>query len=916
MKKITKLQAFTLLLFLTVTATFSQVTINVSAVNSGTGEEDVAGVTPGDISLSSSDLEFYFDAGTQQEQISAVRFTGVVVPNGATIINAYIQFKADQSDSGSVIVNIVGDDVDNSQALDTNDDFNFSNRTPTSTNVSWNISSWTVGSTGVNERTDDIKDIITEITSRVGWNYGNAMTFIFTGVSSANNTTIREAESGSSDTAPVLHIEYAGSLPEENYIVAGDVWKYYDNSQAPPNDTEGDTWKENAFNDGGWSSGSTPLGYGDMNVTPLNSINNSTEVAYFRKTFTVTDHTVYNSLDLEAVRDDGMVVYVNGVEVWSNNMDAGTVNYSTFANTVVSGSSEGVWLTQSAQNELVTGLNVVAVEVHQENAGSSDISFNFKLTGSTAIFSPVTRGPYLQSGTSTSVIVKWTTSIATDTKVNYGTSLGDLSSTVSDGTLTTDHEITISSLSPNTTYYYELEDASGVYQPEDANMYVKTAPTIGAKQFVRAWVLGDAGTSGNDTFGNDQEDVRDAYYNYVANTTRNPNQTDMMLFLGDNAYNSGTQVEYQKGLFDIYDELLKKSVAWSTLGNHDGYSVTFDSQSGPYYDIFTFPTAGEAGGTASGTEEYYSFDYANIHFIVLQSYNVDGGGTEAIFNTNQKNWLTTDINATTQDWIVSIFHHPPYTKGSHDSDNDGETGLKTMREQYLPILEAGGVDLTLSGHSHSYERSRFIKSHTGYSNTFNSSQTTSGGHIVGANGNLSGRSDISDGAYEKTALPDGAVYITAGSSGKATGASFSGDPYNASGALPAMYYSAESLGSTIIEVEDDGIGGQNMNVKFLRDTGVIDDYFTIHKASTVLSIETTEKNTNSIQVYPIPSNDLLHIKLSNNEQLEKVRFYNTVGALVKEISKEQINVSSLKPGVYMLEITTNNNKYYKSIILE
>jgi len=703
----------------------------------------------------------------------------------------------------------------------------------------------------------------------------------------------------------------ANTPPPADQIPADANWKYYDNSQEPPNDAQNDTWIESNFDDSSWASDTAPLGYGDMNGVVLNNINNSTLVAYFRKSFNVTDASIYNSIDLEAVRDDGMIVYINGVEVWRNNMNQGVVDYTTLANATVGGASEGAWINTAIQNTLVTGVNTVAVEVHQRSASSSDISFNFKLTPSTAVVSPIVRGPYLQTGTSTSVIIKWRTSSPTDTKVNYGTSLGNLNTTVSDATLTTEHEIQISGLIPNTKYYYELADTGGVYLAEDAQMYVQTAPNIGANQFVRAWFLGDAGTANTN-----QKNVRDAYYNYVSTALTNPNQTDMMVFLGDNAYNTGTDSEYQSGLFDIYDEMLKKAISWSCLGNHDGYSVDFNTQSGPYYDIFTLPTAAEAGGLASGTEEYYSYDYANIHFIVLQSNNVDGGGTEATFNTNQKQWLTNDLAATTQDWIVAVFHHPPYTKGSHNSDNDGETGLKFMREQYLPILEAGGVDLTLSGHSHSYERSRFVKGHYGYSNTFNASQTTSGGHTIGSNGNLSGRADTSDGAYEKTASPDGAVYIVTGSAGKATGASFSGDPYNPTGGLPVMYYSAQSLGSTVLEVEADGSGGQNMNIKFLRESGAVDDYFTIHKASTALSIDEKDIENNDISVYPVPSNGYLNIKLSNKEQLQKVKFYNTIGTLVKESLLEQINVRGLKAGVYMIEITSDKETYYKSIIIK
>jgi hypothetical protein len=728
---------------------------------------------------------------------------------------------------------------------------------------------------------------------------------------------IHQVNSTSSDIS--FDLELFANPVSDIYISDGDTWKYYDAGNEPSNDGEGDTWKEIAFNDGGWSSGPSELGYGDTQAT---AISNSTLTGYFRKSFTVTDHTIYSDLSLEAIRDDGMIVYLNGTEIWRDNMPAGVATYNTFASGVIGGTDETTWITETIASSLVTGTNVIAVEVHQENAGSSDISFNFKLTANGAVPAELERGPYLQSGTSSSVVIKWRTNTSTESIVNFGTSLGALSDSESDITLKIDHEITLTGLTPNTKYYYEIADNDGVFVPESSDMFIVTAPTIGTDQFVRAWILGDPGTTGNGTYGNDQQDVRDAYYAYVDETgptgsITNPNQTDMILFLGDNAYNSGTDSEYQAGFFDVYDDILKNTVAWSCLGNHDSYSVDFNTQSGPYYDIFTFPTAGEIGGTASGTEEYYSFDYANIHFIVLQSENVDGGGNEPAFNTAQKAWLTTDINATSQDWIVAFFHHPPYTKGSHDSDNAGENGIFTMREQYIPILEAGGVDLILSGHSHSYERSKFVKGHTGLSGTFNPAQTTSGGHTVGANGNLSGRADTGDLAYTKTDTDiDGAVYITAGSSGKATGAQFNGqDPYTGANTLPVMYYSAQSLGSTILEIEDDGSGGQNMNIKFLRDTGVIDDYFTINKSGVTLSTESSDFS-DRIKLFPVPANSLLNIEVSQGENLKNIKIYDAIGKVVKETSLSQINVSSLNSGLYIVQITTDKNEYFKNIIIK
>src|SRR5438445_7064826 len=80
-------------------------------------------------------------------------------------------------------------------------------------------------------------------------------------------------------------------------------------------------------------------------------------------------------------------------------------------------------------------------------------------------------------------------------------------------------------------------------------------------------------------------------------------------------------------------------------------------------------------------------------------------------------WLESDLQANTNQWIIAYWHHPPYTKGSHDSDT--ETELIEMRQNALPILESYGVDLVLCGHSHSYERSFLLDGHYGLSSTLN-----------------------------------------------------------------------------------------------------------------------------------------------------------------------------------------------------
>ena len=689
-------------------------------------------------------------------------------------------------------------------------------------------------------------------------------------------------------TAVLLFVGSISLQAQDVLITSGDTWKYLDDGS-----DQGTAWYGYGFNDSAWSSGDAQLGYGEGDETTKISYGPNSgskyPTTYFRKSFNVADSALYNHLKIEAIRDDGMVVYLNGVEIWRDNMP-NSHNYLTYASGTIADGQESAWLSTTINSTLVTGDNVIAAEIHQRSGSSSDISFDFKLTAYDTLPIEIIRGPYLQTGTPESVIIKWRTNVPTGSIVNYGTSLNSLTNVLSDNTLKINHEILLSGLTANTTYFYEISDSGGIYVPKNSEMFIKTSPLAETKQFVRAWILGDAGTANQN-----QLNVRDRYYNYVATATDAPNQTDMMLFLGDNAYNDGTDSEYQTAMFDVYSDMLKRSVAWSTLGNHDGHSATSSTQSGPYYDIFSLPKSGEAGGTPSGTEAYYSFDYANIHFIVLESHQL-------YQNSTQIDWCLSDIQATTQDWIVAFFHHPAYSKGSHNSDTEKQ--LIAMRNNFLPILEENGVDLVLSGHSHSYERSYFINGHYGIASSFDPVT-----HTVGSNGDLSGKANTADGAYTKTFTDtDGTVYITTGSAGKKSGGSLNHN---------AMYVSINQLGSCILEVDSDGGTGQNLSIKFLRDNGNIDDYFSIHKTDSSLSVnEYFHADQEYIRLYPNPADNFLNIELRTAEKFKSAAIFSITGVLVKQVNNQQIDVSNLSPGEYFIKITTDKQFYFKAIIIK
>ena len=457
------------------------------------------------------------------------------------------------------------------------------------------------------------------------------------------------------------------------------------------------------------------------------------------------------------------------------------------------GSDNGDLYPGSSGNTVFDDASTPNSDTYNGNSSTVDVS-NIVETGSVMSFdysttvypSTVVRGPYLQSGTTSSAIIKWRTSNNTDSKVWYGDSPTNLNQSHLVNGSQTEHEITITGLNANTTYYYAIGDSGGQMEGANNDHYFKTSPSSGTSQPITAWVLGDCGTANAD-----QAAVRDAYYNYIGN-----NHTDMVLLLGDNAYQDGLDTEYQSAIFDMYTDKLKNSMLWSCPGNHDYYGQ--GGLNADYYDIFSFPTNGEAGGLSSNTEKYYSFDYGNIHIISLDSHDEDRSPGSSMLT-----WLENDLAATSQDWIVVIFHHPPYSKGSHDSDNTGETRMIQMRENVLPICEDYGVDLILNGHSHAYERSKLINGHYGFSSSYDPATHD----IDGGDGRLNG-----DGAYQQNATEEGTVYIVTGSAGKKSSV----------GNHPIMYYSVNRLGSTILEVD-----GVQMEVKFLNEAGVVEDYLTL-----------------------------------------------------------------------------------------
>ena len=580
-------------------------------------------------------------------------------------------------------------------------------------------------------------------------------------------------------------------------LEAGASNRYLANSSDPG---LGMAWTSESFDDTGWPAGSYGIGYetgsGAINLLQT-TVPTNTRSLYTRATFTITDIASINNVALGVDYDEGYVAWINGTEVFrSAEMPSGIPNWDTVPafHESSNGSSPDYTplqdITAAALPVLHTGTNVLAI-----GAWNDFPSSDLVLVPQLSINQPLglTRGPYLQTGTPTSVIVRWQTGAASDSQVRFGSAPNNLTGVVNDSTPTTDHSVTLTGLTPDTVYYYSIGSSTSVIAGNDTEHFFLTSPPTGTAKPTRIWVLGDSGTADASA-----QAVYNAYQVFTG-----PTHTDLWLMLGDNAYQSGTDSEYQAAVFDMYPEMLRKSVLWPSFGNHEGISADSATQTGPYYDIFSLPANAEAGGLASGTEAYYSFDYANIHFVCLDSDESSRAPSGAMLT-----WLAQDVANTTQEWIIAFWHHPPYTKGGFDSDTD--VPLTEIRQNVLPILENAGVDLVLTGHSHSYQRSFLLEGHYGTSDTLTPAMQIDPGD---------GRTD-GDGAYKamynETSPFQGAVYLIAGTSGNAA---------NITLTHPVMVHAAfTELGSVVLDVN-----GNRLDAAFIRETGAIDDYFTILK---------------------------------------------------------------------------------------
>ncbi len=282
----------------------------------------------------------------------------------------------------------------------------------------------------------------------------------------------------------------------------------------------------------------------------------------------------------------------------------------------------------------------------------------------------IDRAPYLQQVTDHSAMVLWTSSFAESpvlTLTHPGTNeVVEVAAEVDESASPARGKqfiAKVDGLAADTVYCYEISDAPGlVYQSTG----FKTAPRTGSNTPVTFIAMGDLGERTGDQYAV-LEQLKTVPY-------------DFGVLTGDIAYTDGTYAQWEANYFDVYADVIDKTPFFPASGNHD-YGT---GSAGPFREVFALP---ENGGP-DGIERWYSFDWGNVHFVMLDSEQV---------SRTQADWLDADLAATEQPWKIAVIHRPPYSSGYHGSD----TGV---RNTFNPVLEKHGVQLALFGHEHDYER--------------------------------------------------------------------------------------------------------------------------------------------------------------------------------------------------------------------
>lgn len=695
--------------------TQSTLAVNTYSIESGVKtasddmEEWITNKTPelvGMLDYNSSDLELGLEkpgSTPDQEQYVGIRFADLSIPSGATITSAYIQFTVDEvkSPANPFDVNIYAEDSANAAqynrgsataCLVAND---LSSRKVTALSVNWAPDDdastlWTINDeAGELQRTPDLSTLVQTIVDKDGWSYGNAISFIMTGTGnrtaysydrdptkaavlhvtySYNGTLEQEAPTGLSSVAPTtlggFNGKITGTTVEMEYKLSTDpVSAYTACSGTEITGLSAGTYSVRFAEKSGYNassatevtvaSQSAPTGFTGFPVSVAGEtdgrITGTTAEMEYKKSYD-TDWTTCTGIELI-----GLAAGIYQIRFIAQDGQGA----SDAAEVVVSAVTKiAVTFIESEENDVTNSRGFTWYTVAASDT-RSDLQVVEK-TGASADF--IGSAALTFTGTAAAVDT-------TDTTESQAQEFM--------------HKAEATGLDPDTTYFFRVGDA-------DLNMWSETGTFTtssgdGAFTFLdladpQAKKLDEALLAVN-TFEAAVETVPDASF-IVVN--------------GDLVDTGSNENEWDWLFNNMSDVMLNFTIA-PIAGNHEKEPDSF-------FNHFNLIPA-EDSETSTGV--YYSFDYSNAHFVMMNTNEYSFEYSD--LSEDQVEWMQADIGTAKEEgkWIIVVLHKGPYTTSNHATDSGimGATGVRTL---IAPMFAELGVDLVLQGHDHIYARTKAI----------------------------------------------------------------------------------------------------------------------------------------------------------------------------------------------------------------
>jgi predicted phosphodiesterase len=283
------------------------------------------------------------------------------------------------------------------------------------------------------------------------------------------------------------------------------------------------------------------------------------------------------------------------------------------------------------------------------------------------------RWPYLQKMTDHGVTIMWTNitdvpaasiEVTSPDGEVVATRVAEID-TQSRRPAFTQYATEIDGLEPDTVYCYRIAGSADWLTPTG----FRTAPERGSDAPIRAIVIGDLGSQSPDQFAVREQMMQVPF--------------DLVLVVGDLAYESGTLSDHERNFFEVYRELLISKPFFVISGNHD-----YASDGAVFREVFGLFENGGSGGR----ERWYSFDWGPLHLTAID--------TEAL-GDDQATWVANDLQSTDQLHKIAFMHKPAFSSGTHGSSGE-------IQRLFVANFVANDVELVLAGHDHDYERTEPI----------------------------------------------------------------------------------------------------------------------------------------------------------------------------------------------------------------